>query len=180
MKTNGPWKIKGSQKIYANAWMKVHEDQVIRPDGKDGIIGIVEMRNGVSVLPIDDNENVYLTEQFRYTMKKNMIEAVTGGVGDNEKSLDAAKRELKEELGIDAAEWIDLGLVDPFTAAIKSSHNIYLVRKLKFIQPDPDGTENVKPVKIKLAEAVKMVMDSKITNGPSCVLILKANEYLKK
>ena len=94
--------------------------------------------------------------------------------------MKTAKRELKEELGIEAKEWIDLGLVDPFTAVVKSSQKIFLARKLKFGKDNQEVTEDIKLVKVKLEKAVKMVMDSVITHGASCVLILKAARYLKK
>ncbi|MFA6193966.1 MAG: NUDIX hydrolase [Parcubacteria group bacterium] len=179
MKTNGPWKIIESHEKYKNNWMKVCEDKVIRPDGKEGIVSLVEMEDGISALSLDNDGYVYLADQFRYSTGKDGIETVSGAVNNNEKPLDTAKRELREELGIEAEEWIDLGLVNPFNVAIKAPHTIFLARKLKFGKDHQKGAKKIKLVKVKLEEAVKMVMNSIITNGPSCVLILKTNEYLK-
>lgn len=176
---HGPWIIKNSIQKYKNPWIEVNEDQVIRPDGKEGIFGIVKMKPGVSVLAIDSDGFVYLTKEFHYAVGEDSIEAVSGAIDDNEKPLDAAKRELLEELGIEADEWIDLGLVNPFTTVIQSPANLFLARNLKFRRAEPEGTEVIKTIKIKLDQAVKRVMESKITHGPSCVLILKAKEYLK-
>lgn len=159
--------------------MKVREDKVIRPDGKEGICGVVEMPKGACVLPIDDNGYVYLIDQFRYVLKKNSIEAAGGSANKNEEMLETAKRELKEETGIIANEWVFLGIIYPLTTVIKTSSALYLVRKLQFVKATPESTELIRMVKIKLEEAVKMVMENKINHGPSCVLILKANEYLK-
>ncbi|MCK4553978.1 NUDIX hydrolase [Candidatus Parcubacteria bacterium] len=180
MNTNGPWKIKESHKKYKNSWINVREDKVIRPDGKDGIFGVVEMVEGVSVLPFDDSGYVYLTDEFHYAVKRDSIEVVSGGIDKKETPLNAAKRELREEIGILAEEWIDLGTVDPFTTVIKSPSIIYLARKLQFVEANPEGTEQIKIIKVKFDEAFKMVMESKITHGPSCILILKVSEYLKK
>jgi len=179
MKTNGPWKIKESQEKYKNPWMKVREDKVIRPDGKEGICGIVEMLNGVCILPIDDDGYVYLIDLFRYALEKNSIEVVGGSINKSEEVLETAKRELKEEAGIIADEFIFLGTMYPLTTIIKSSSTLYLARKLRFVKATPEGTEQIKVLKVKLEEAVKMVMDGKIKHGPSCCLILKANEFLK-
>ncbi len=60
MKINGAWKIKASREKYKNHWIRVREDKVIRPDGKDGIFGIVEMCKGACVLPADTEGNIYL------------------------------------------------------------------------------------------------------------------------
>lgn len=179
MKINGPWKIKESREIYKNFWMKFREDKVVGPDGKDRSIAILEARNGVSVLPMDESGYVYLEDQFRYVMEGHSIEAGGGGVDWDENALDAAKRELQEELGIEAGEWIDLGLVNPFTSIVKSSQQLFLAKGLKFGENNQDSVENIKLVKVKLEEALRMVMDGTITYAPSCVLILKANEYLK-
>lgn len=180
MRTNGPWKIKGSQEKYKNPWIRVREDQVIRPDGRDGIFGIVEMMAGVSVLALDEDGFVYLTKEFRYGIECDSIELVSGGIDKNESELESAKRELKEELGIEASEWINLGRVDPFTSVVVSPASMYLARDLHFSNANPEGTENIDLVKVTLEEAVRMVMQSEITHGPSCVLILKVSEYLRK
>lgn len=179
-KINGPWKIIDTILKYKNPWIEVREDQVIRPDGKPGIFGVVNMKAGISVLPIDEEGFVYLTKEFHYAIEKDSIETVSGGIDDNEKPLDTAKRELLEELGIEAEEWIDLGLVNPFTTVIKSPANIFIAKKLKFKGANPEGTEIIGTIKVKLEQAVDMVMRSEITHGQSCILILKANEYLNK
>ena len=180
MKTNGPWKIKDSQLKYKNPWISVREDQVIRPDGKDGILGVVEMVAGVSVLPIDDKGFVYLTKEFHYAIEEDSIEVVSGAIDKDETSVEAAKRELKEELGLEADEWISLGKINPFTTVVKSPAVMYLARGIKFFEASPEGTEKIDLVKIKFDDALKMVMNSEITHGPSCVLVLKAFEYLRK
>ena len=175
MKINGSWEIKNSQEKYKNHWMRVREDKVIRPAGKDGIVGVVELMEGVSVLALDDNGYVYLTEQFRYTISRKSIEVISGGI-EKEEPLVAAKRELKKEAGIIADEWIFMGKFDPFTTAIKSSHTLYLARKLKFVEASPEGTEQIKIRKIKFEDALKMVMEGEITQGSSCLVILKTSE----
>jgi len=179
MKKKGKFIIKNSREVYKNPWIKVREDQVIRPDGKSGIFGVVEICKGVSILPVDDKNYVYLTKEFHYAISEVDIETVSGGIDGNETPVNAAKRELKEELGIEAKKWIDLGLVNPLTTVVKSSQKLFLAKKLKFGEANPEETEDIKIVKVRLEKATQMVMDSEITHGPSCVLILKAREYLK-
>ncbi len=177
---NGPWEIKETREKYKNPWISVREDQVIRPDGKDGIFGIVEMVAGVSVLPLDNEGYVYLTQEFRYAIKKDSIEAISGGIDNNENMLDAAMRELKEETGITADEWVDLGEVNPFTSVVESPARIYLARQLHFMKANPEATEQLEILRIKFEDVVEMVMESRITHGASCILILKAARYLEK
>jgi len=179
MKENGPWTIKSSEIKYQNPWITVREDQVTRPDGKDGIFGLVFAKHGVSVLPIDDEGNVHLVEEFAYGLGETSINTANGAVDDGETYLDAARRELKEELGIEAGEWIDLGLVNPFTSNILAPARLFLARKLTFTDTSHEGTESIKPLKIPLQQAAQMVLGNKITLGQSCVLILKVKAFLE-
>lgn len=178
MKKHGPWKIKGSSIKYKNKWISVREDEVVRPDGKSGIFGIVEMVPGVSVLPMDEHGNIYLTREFRYAIGKDSIEVISGAIDRGESVLKAAKRELKEELGCIAKEWVNLGKMNPFTSIVFSPADLFLAKDLSFTNTEFEGTEIITHLKMPLAKAVEMVMTSKITHGQSCVLILKAWNYL--
>ena len=178
MKDNGPWKVKGSEIKYKNKWLEVREDDIVQPDGKDGVYGVVTMMPGVSVLPLDDEGNVHLVDEFKYAVGRYTIATVSGGI-EHDDALLTGKQELKEELGIEAREWIDLGTVDPFTSAINSPVNLYLARGLTFGETDHEGVEVIRPVKLSFEEAVKMAMESTITHSPSAALILKAARFLK-
>lgn len=169
----GLWLVEESVQKYKNAWLELNEDRVIRPDGKPGNFATVRMKPGVSVLAMNDLAQVYLTSEYRYAVERESIEVVSGGIDEDEPPPVAARRELREELGIEAAQWIDLGFVDPFTSAIHSPATLFLARKLSLVKPEPEGTELIKVLKLDLSEAVRMVMESEITHGPSCVLILK-------
>mgnify|MGYP003395509010 CR=1 FL=1 len=77
MQSHGPWQIKSGEVKYKNPWISVREDQVIRPDGKDRIFGIVEMLAGVSVLALDNDQNAHITREFRYGIGRESIELVS-------------------------------------------------------------------------------------------------------
>ena len=76
MEKRGPWTIKESKRIYQNPWIELHEDQVIRPDGKDGIFATLLQKPGVSVLAIDDEGYAYLVNEFRYALNDFSIETI--------------------------------------------------------------------------------------------------------
>ena len=174
----GPWTITDSKKMYENPWILVKEDAVIRPDGKRGIFGVVAMKPGVSVLPLDNKGNVYLTKEYHYAVERETIEAISGGIDIGEQKEDAARRELKEETGIVAAELIDLGVVDPFTTVVKSPNYLYLAKGLTFSEANPEGAENITVIKVPFEKAVQWTLESKITHGATTTLILKAKERL--
>jgi ADP-ribose pyrophosphatase len=175
---HGPWQIIARKEVYRDAWLEVSRDEVIRPDGAPGTHCIVRLKAGISVLPLDDKGTVYLTEEFHYAAGRTMIEVVSGGIESDEDAQAAARRELQEELGITAGEWIDLGVCDPLTSVVVSPARLFLARSLSFGPTALEGTERIRCHAVPLAEAVQMVLDSHITHAPSCVLILKANHLL--
>ncbi len=171
---HGPWTIVESRKVYHDPWITVRKDDVIRPDGKPGTHSVVHLKPGVTVLAIDEGQNIYLTEEFHYGVGRVTLEAVSGGIEPDEGPLETARRELREELGIEADEWIEMGVVDPFTASVVSPTRLFLARGLRFGQQAPEGTELIRCIKMPLAEAVRKVLASEITHAPSCVVILRA------
>jgi ADP-ribose pyrophosphatase len=179
MKHHGPWKIIQSYEIYKDPWIAVRKDDVVRPDGQAGIHSVIRVKPGVNVLALDDAGQVHLTEEFHYAVGRVTLETVSGGIDAEEEALDAARRELREELGIEAADWLDLGSLDPFTTNVVSPTQLFLARNLSFVASAPEGTERIQRVRMPLTEAVKHVIDGRITHGPTCVVILKTRWLLK-
>lgn len=177
MRKNGPWTIKSSETKYENPWIKVVEDRVIQPNGDDGIFGTVVMVPGISVLPCDEEGNVYLTKEHRYVVQQESLEVVSGGIDEDEQPLEACVRELKEELGITADKIIDLGVTNPFTSAILSPAYLFLAVGLSFGERNLDDTEEIEMVKMPLEEAFEKVINSEITHGPSCLAIMKSYHW---
>lgn len=176
----GPWNIQESLSKYDNQFIHVQEDQVVQPDGQPGMYATVEIKPGVAILPLDNNGIVYLVQQFRYAVGKESIEVVCGAIDEDESPIEAALRELLEELGIQAEEWIELGVIDIDTSIVRCPAHLFLAKQLTFTKTKREGTETIKPVKVPLNVAGQMVMDSSITHSLSCVLILKAINALQK
>ena len=178
MREHGPWRILSTREVYRDPWIAVQRDEVIRPDGQPGSHAVVRIKPGVAVLALDDAGQVHLTEEFHYGIGRDALEVVSGGIEPGEDPLAAAQRELAEELGIRAAEWTDLGVVDPFTTIVVSPTRLFLARGLTFGQTDCEGTERIGRRVLPLAAAVEAVLSSRITHAPSCVLILKAERFV--
>ncbi len=175
---NGPWTIEETAEKYRNPHIEVYEDRVRRPDGQSGAYATVAMQPGVAVLPVDRDGVAYLTRQFRYAVGRESIEAVSGALDGDEPPLEAARREAREELGIAAEGWTDLGRMDLDTSVIRGPVQLFLARGLTFTETEREGTETIETFKIPFADAVRMVLASEITHAPSCVLILKAHHAL--
>ena len=176
---HGAWTVRSSERLYADEFAEVWVDEVSRPDGEPGRRVTMRMKPGVAVLALDGEGFAHLVKTFRYGVGKESVEVVQGILEEGEEPEPCARRELKEELGIEAEELTDLGLVDAVTSQVYSPSRIFLARGLSFGESDTESTETLRPVKVKFGEAVRMVMDGEITQGISCALILKTALLLR-
>ena len=173
MRPHGPWKILRSGDVYRDPWIEVRRDEVIRPDGREGTHCVVSMKPGVCVAALDDEGFVYLTDEFHYGIGRDSLEGVSGGIEAGERPLETAQRELEEELGLKADRWTELGMVDPFTTIVVSPTRMFLAEGLSEGVRRPEGTEQIRRVRISKSEAIRRVFEGGITHGPTCVLLLK-------
>jgi 8-oxo-dGTP pyrophosphatase MutT (NUDIX family) len=176
---NGPWTVLGSETKYGDDFIEVVQDRVIRPDGRPGTYATVAMKPGVAVLVLDRDGTVVLTRQFRYALGRESVEAASGGIEEGEEPLQAGRREIREELGVEAGQWTDLGRIDPDTSIVRCSVALFLARGLTWGETGREGTEEMSTVKVPFAEALRMVEDNRITHAPTCVLLLKARSAIE-
>lgn len=132
------------------------------------------IKNGSTILALDENNNAYITNEYHYGLGEANTELVTGGIDEGESPLEWAKRELMEESGLMADEWIDLGYNDPITSIAEFRMHMFLARKLHQWEARPDEWEIVNIGKIPVNELFKKAMNGEITHGTSLVCILKA------
>jgi hypothetical protein len=100
-----------SRLVYRNAWMSVREDEVVLPDGRPGLYGVVDKPDFALVVPREDDGDVWLVEQYRYPTGRRSWEFPQGswpasGAGD---TVELARTELREETGLRAAQLRHLG-----------------------------------------------------------------------
>lgn len=179
MPESNPWKTLESREVYKNAWIRVREDQVIRPDGHAGIYGVVETRLATGVVALTDAQEVYLVGQYRYTMEQYSWELPEGGSDEGEDALAAAKRELQEETGLMAREWTPLG-GEIHLSNCHSSERAYLflARGLEVGEATPDGTEVLAVKKVPLREALDMANKGEIQDAMTLLGLHRVAQYL--
>lgn len=163
-----------TREVYRNPWIRVREDRVLRPGAPPATFGVVEMKAGSTVLAIDTAGRVCLVSEFKYGIGRESLELISGGIEPGESPLDAARREVREEAGLEGGEWLDCGTLDPFTTVISSPNHMFLARGLGDSLACPDPGETITVRRAPFEDALGMVMDGRITHGASCVLILKA------
>lgn len=103
------WKKLSTKIIYKNQWLQLREDTVIRPDGKKGKYSIVERPPANFIIASDQTESIFFIKEYRYPVKKIIIQLPAGTTDKNESYLSSAKKELFQETGIKAKNWKKLG-----------------------------------------------------------------------
>lgn len=176
---HNPWTILGEKEVYDNKWINVTEYDVINPSGGKGIYGKVHFKNlAIGILPLDEDLNTYLVGQYRFTLNQYSWEIPEGGGPFGEDILQSAQRELKEETGLVAEEWIKLMNFHLSNSVCDEHGAIFLARKLKQEEAMPEETEDLVVKKVPFEEAYQMVENGIITDSLAVAAILKVKILL--
>jgi 8-oxo-dGTP pyrophosphatase MutT (NUDIX family) len=171
-----PWKTLSSRAIYQNPWFRVREDQVIRPDGQPGIYGVVEFSPSVGVVALNDRDEVALVRQWRYTKGEVTWELPVGSSKASDASLEAAaRRELREETGVEAAHWQQLGVLDCIVGATTERSTLFLATGLQVGSADLDPEEEITLEWVSFEQAIGMVTAGTITECISVAALLQVH-----
>lgn len=169
-------KQKDTNYIYKGAIINLRLDTAVLPNGRLAKREVVEHPGGVCVLPIDKGGDILLVKQFRYPYMKETLEVPAGKRdkdGDSD-PLTCGKRELKEETGASAENYITLGTLYPSPGYTDEVIYMYAATGLVFGKAEPDEDEFINLVRIPLKEAVDMVMRGEIPDSKTQTAILKA------
>lgn len=181
MGITNPWTRKSTREVYRNPWFSVREDEVVRPDGHPGIYGVISTRIATGVVALTEEHEVYLVGQYRYPLDVFSWEIPEGGSEEAETALETIQRELREETGVTAANWTQLGGELHLSNCISSEIGyVYLAEGLQLGEPEPDGTEVLEVKRVPFDEAVDMVDEGAITDVISIVAILRAERHLRR
>lgn len=176
-----PWKTLSSELKFETPWIKVVKHDVINPAGKPGLYGVVNFQNlAIGILPLDKNYNTWLVGQWRYPLNEYHWEIPEGGGSMGVDPLESAKRELKEETGIEARNWQYLCKLALSNSATDEVAHIYTATDLSFGESEPEESEDLLVKKLPFEEVFQMVMDGKITDAMSVAAILKVKILIDK
>ena len=174
-----PWQTLSTRTAYDNPWIRVREDQVLRPDGAPSLYGVVEFKNlAIGIVPVDENGYTWLVGQFRYTMDEYSWEIPAGGCPAGETPIGTAARELAEEVGLTAERWTSLGPVHLSNSCTAERGELFLAEGLSLGASDPEGTEVLQVEKIPLQRALDMAFDGRIADGMSIIGLWRAARTL--
>ena len=154
-------------------------DEALLPNGATASREIVEHNGGICVVPLTENNEILMVEQFRYPYSEVVLEIPAGKRDGNEEPLEGGKRELKEETGATAESYTFLGELYPTPGYCGEIIYMYLARGLSYGETDPDEDEFLNVKRIPLETAVEMIMSGEIKDAKTQAAILKTERLLK-
>lgn len=172
------WKTLDSRIVYDNPWITVLDDRVINPGGGENQYGCVHFKNkAVAIVPLDEDRNTWLVGQDRYPTGTFSWEVPMGGAPLTEDPLDAARRELQEETGLDATQWSHVMNLHTSNSITDEEALIFVAQGLTVGEPNFEETENIEIRKLSLADALEMVLNGEITDAISCVALMRVSMF---
>lgn len=168
------WSRHSSRIVFENDWMVVREDDVTNPGGGRNQYGHVQFKNiAVAILPVDADGNTYLVGQSRYTLDSYSWELPMGGAPLGENPLDAARRELQEETGLLARDWVELMRLHPSNSITNELGVVYLASDLVPGETQHEETEDISVRILPVAEAVELALAGEITDALSVAALMR-------
>jgi ADP-ribose pyrophosphatase len=164
--------------IYKGRIINLRKDTVRLPNGKTADREVIEHPGGVCLAPLTENGELIFVSQFRYPFKEELLELPAGKLTIGEDPLECGIRELKEETGTQAENYVFLGKLYPSPGCYDEIIYLYLAQGLTYGEQQPDEDEFLEVIKIPLETAVEMVLANALTDAKTQTLILKT--YLLK
>ena len=166
--------------IYKGRVVHLFEDQVRLPNGENARREVIQHPGGVGILPLMPDGTVLVVRQFRYPGGKVLTEIPAGKLEYGEDPLTCGKRELKEEVGAVAEEWVSLGEVYPTPAYDTECIHLYLAKGMSFGEQHLDPGEFLNVERVPLQTLYEQVLEGKICDAKTQIAVLKVKAMIEK
>jgi ADP-ribose pyrophosphatase len=165
--------------MYEGNFIQVRKDSVRLPDGSTSTREYITHPGAVAILALLDNGNLVMERQYRYPPKREFIELPAGKIDHGEDTLITAQRELLEETGYVAREWLHLTSAWPCIGYADERMEYYLARGLTQQGRQLDEGEFLEVFELSLADALDGIRSGKINDSKTIVGLLWLDKYLR-
>lgn len=182
MRTHGrPWSRSTETTVFENPWLAVRQSDAVAPTGRGVTYGAVHFKNrAIAVLPLHDDGTVTLVGQNRFVFGDYSWEIPEGGGPLDEDPLEAARRELREECGLEAASWRKILEVQVSNSLTDEVGIGFLATGLSETGAQPDETEDLAVARVPFAEALEAATAGFIKDGLTLAMLLRLHHMAAK
>ena len=160
--------------------VRIETDTIELANGNTAYREVVRKNGGVCVVPLTEDNEVILVNQFRYPYGEVVKEVPAGKMESNEDPLECGLRELSEETGYTAGNVVSLGVFYPSPGIMDEVLYMYLATDLKKGEVHLDEDEFLTSEKLPLDKAVEMILNGEMPDGKTQTALLKTWAYLQK
>lgn len=165
--------------VFRGKLLHVRRDLVQLPDGASTEREYIEHPGAVMVIPLLDTGDLVMERQYRYPLRRDVLELPAGKIDAGEAPLDCGKRELLEETGYVASSWRYLATTHPVVGYSDERIEIYLAQGLTRQAAKPDHDEHLEVFKLPLAAALDWVREGRITDAKTVIGLFWAERILR-
>jgi len=169
---------KSSKLVYSGRLLKVHEDEVVLPDGNTARREYVAHPGAAVILALFADNSILLERQYRYAVSQHCYELPAGKLEPDEPSIETAKRELLEETGYVAQEWSVVCTMLPCIGYSDERIECFLARELSYQGSSLDDGEFLETLRLPVPQALQWVRDGKIRDSKTMLGLLWLDRIL--
>lgn len=169
-----------TEPVFHGKVFDVRQDRVRMPDGKLVDLDIVEHNQSVSMVPVDEQGQVWFVRQYRHPAGRELLELPAGVMEDDEPALESAQREIREEIGMAAGQLEEIGRFYLAPGYSTEFMVVFLAMDLRPAPLDQDEDEFITIVKIPLQEALRMAAEGEFQDAKTLASLLLARRKLEK
>jgi len=166
------WKVKKEKSTYKSELFEIKQTTFQNPQGEIKTHDNIYRRPSVFIFPIASNGDIYLISEYRFFFQKQILDACAGFIEEKETPLETAKRELREEMGIKASQWEQLGKLEIAASNVKCTFYLFIANDLEIGKQKLDSNEEIEVVKIPLKDAIQKIYSGEIFVAPTVAGIL--------
>jgi ADP-ribose pyrophosphatase len=172
--TKNPWTVLSRANVYENDWIRVNHHEVLSPAGGPGVYGTVHYKgHAIGVVPIDEKGNVVLVGQYRFPLGAYSWEIPEGGGPKEIPLLESAQRELREECGLVAGNWLEILGMDLSNSVSDERGTAFLAWELSEVPAQPEETEQLQVARIPFWDAVARAKRGDIRDSISVAALFR-------
>jgi ADP-ribose pyrophosphatase len=169
-----PWRVLSRKIVYENGWIRVEHHEVLNPSGGPGIYGTIHFKNhAIGIVPIDEQGNIILVGQYRFPLGAYSWEIPQGGGQASATIIESAQRELREECGVAADQWLEILGVDLSNSVTDEAGTVFLAWDLSVVPAQPEDTEELRVERVPFWQAIERAKRGEIRDSISLTALFR-------
>jgi uncharacterized protein len=175
-----PFRLDRSRLVLGSRWRAVVEDRLASDRGDVSTYSYLAVPRAVFVVPVTVEGEIVFVRQYRHPVRDWTLEVPAGSVEDGETPLEAAERELAEEIGGRAGEWRHLTTFYSSSAHLSLRSDAFLATGVVLGTPEPGDEEDLTASRMPVEEALARAQAGELVEGQTALALLLSAPWIRR